>query len=294
MGNFTDYIKRLFGHTKEKRKHEQSKESYFRTNEAVTARVSGGYPTDADVSTAQGEISDIEADQERIISKDVLDLEEKEKAKQEPSFIDASHTELLATKRRPFYQRFDIDLAQYGDMAIGNVPMSQRFSNMLLRNGITTISKFLELSEEDIASIKNNGEITVREALVLAQRLAKTKPSIQEEGLISMEEVQEVRYCDRFNSELYDNRSLDDVNMPNRLRSRLTLQGCKTVGQFLRLTPREIKEIPGAGTGTVQAAEQVIYQILNSEGSTIETSAPSEDGADSLSDITEIRYCDRF
>ena len=54
--------------------------------------------------------------------------------------------------------------------------------------------------------------------------------------------------------------------MPNRLRSRLTLQGCKTVGQFLRLTPKEIKEIPGAGAGTVQAAEAVIISICGING----------------------------
>ena len=140
------------------------------------------------------------------------------------------------------------------------------------------------------------GETTVSDTLEVAVGLAKEELRLQENGSELQEINPEVRYCDRYNidSQLYDSFSIDDISMPNRLRSRLAIQGCKTIGQFLRLSPKDIKDIRGAGKSTVEAAEQTIREICGSNGLVGDGIQSSGRATGPLVDESEIRYCDRY
>lgn len=211
------------------------------------------------------------------------------------SFDEESEPVDSEQEKIPFFQRFHIDIETYGDLPITALSISQRLSNVLQSNGYQTIQAFLRLSEDDISVIKHSGRVTVNEAVRMAEALAKGEAGAFIENNKNADADQELRYCDRYgvNSEEYDHLSLDAVNMPNRLRSRLAVKGCETVGQFLRLTPKELREIPGAGKGTVQVAEQIAGEICEHTG-VLKTAELGDTHNVDITDASEIRYCDRY
>lgn len=201
----------------------------------------------------------------------------------------------ITEEKLPLFQRYHIDVDLYGDTPITTLSISQRLTNVLLRNGYQTIKAFLELSEEEISEIKHSGKVTVSEAIRLAQMLAEGEVETHTEDTGKTDEDPEMRYCDRYgvDSEAYDQLSLDALDMPNRLRSRLAFKGCETIGQFLRLSPKELREIPGAGKGTVQIAEKVVGEICAQKGSFNNEDSNNTNGT-VIKDTSEIRYCDRY
>lgn len=219
-----------------------------------------------------------------VIDSDIVEEQQNLAVKQEiednaASFSQSDTDETIrladnTVEKLPLFQRYHIELETFGDSLITTLPLPQRVSNALMRNGYQTIQEFLKLSETDIADMKQVGQKAVNDVVALAQSLAKGKIVPCEEQAKTggpsktLDINPEIRYCDRYNisSENYDQIAIDAVNMPNRLRSRLAVRGCETVGQFLRLTPKEISEIPGAGKGTVQAAEAVINELYAVNG----------------------------
>ena len=144
--------------------------------------------------------------------------------------------------------------------------LSVRAKNVLMRAGFSTVGDILEVTEEELASYRNLGSLTIQEILdfVNAIRIANG--------------------VDEDNNDEYSIllQPLKSTNLSNRAKNSLLESGYQVVGDLLDLTEPELWSLPRIGGTTVE--EILLYSV------TLKQKLADEATEDSDQNYKSIKY----
>ena len=143
--------------------------------------------------------------------------------------------------------------------------LSVRARNVLTQAGYSTVGDILEVTEEELASYRNLGRLTIQEILKFVKNIRVVN------GL------EKDRADDEYSILL---QPLKSTNLSNRAKNSLLESGYQVVGDILDLTEPELWALPRIGGTTVE--EILLYSVTLKQKLADETTEGSEQNYESI------------
>lgn len=143
--------------------------------------------------------------------------------------------------------------------------LSVRAKNVLIRAGYNKVGDILEVTEEELASYRNLGRLTIQEILEFVKniRIANGFDDDQEDGEYSIF-LQPIK----------------STSLSNRAKNSLLESGYQVVGDILELTEPELWSLPRIGGNTVE--EILLYSVTLKQKLADEATEDSEQNYESI------------
>lgn len=156
------------------------------------------------------------------------------------------------------------------DISIDTLGLSTRSANALKRNGIETISAFINADPRKIVLIRNIGQKSIDEIIAAQEKLKSSYESFVKEHSVKKEKTKEEKEAEYFSSLAQNKPQLTEVKIETlglsvRSQNALLRYGVFTVFDLLRVNEAELRKIRNLGEKSIGEILKIRENILSGD-----------------------------